>query len=730
MGYELLITEKPKAANKIASALAEGKFEKKSYRKVPYYEIQRDGKDIVVACAVGHLYTVAEKEKNGFKYPVFDIEWKPSYQVGKGSKFTKKYLDAIKSLCKKADSYTVATDYDIEGEVIGYNVVRFACSQKDANRMKFSTLTKSDLVVSYKKKMKTIDWGQANAGITRHFLDWMYGINLSRALTSSLKKAGLFKILSSGRVQGPALKIIVEKEKEIQKFVPEPYWQIELIGTVQKGPISAWHEKDKFWKKSQAMIVLENTKDKKAVVDNVNKRKYKQSPPPPFDLTSLQSAAYAAFRIKPKVTLSLAQNLYTSGYISYPRTSSQKLPPSIGYKKILDKLSSQKDYKELCSELLSKKLNPTEGKKSDPAHPAIYPTGNKPSGLKADEKKIYDLIVKRFLATFAEPALRQSMKIEINVNDEIFVAKGRTTLKKGWHRFYEPYLRLKENTLPDVSKGEDVIVKEIKSHEKETQPPKRYTQSSIITELSKRNLGTKSTRANIVDTLFTRGYVRGSPIQATKLGIITVETLEKYSPSILDEELTRKFEEEMEEIRNKGKKPDEVLDEAKKLLEKILREFKEKEELIGEELASAKIKSDKKANTIGECPNCGGDLMLRKGKYGQFVACNNYPDCKTTYSVPNNVLIKPTEKECEECNLPIIKIIKKGKKPQEICINPDCPSKNVEEEKIDKKCPKCGSDLVLRKSVYGSFYGCSNYPKCKYTEETNARDKDSKGDNK
>jgi len=242
--YELIITEKPNAAKRIADALAEGKPIREGNKGVYYYKITRGNKDIVVSCAVGHLYGLAQKEGKKWTFPVFDIEWKPSYEMSKGAKFTEKYLNQIKKLCKDADSFTVATDYDVEGEVIGLNVIKYACKQKDASRMKFSTLTKPDLIEAYENKISHLDWGQANAGETRHFLDWFNGINYSRALTSSIKTAGSFKIMSTGRVQGPALKIIVYREKKIKAFKSVPFWQIELQGTVNKGNIITWHKED------------------------------------------------------------------------------------------------------------------------------------------------------------------------------------------------------------------------------------------------------------------------------------------------------------------------------------------------------------------------------------------------------------------------------------------------------------------------------------------------------
>src|SRR3989338_2698589 len=255
--YELIITEKPNAAKRIAEALADGKPIKESYQGVPYYKVTHGKNDVVVACAVGHLYGLAEKEKKGWKFPVFDIEWKPVSETTKSSAFTKKYLNAIKKLSKDANEFTVATDFDQEGEVIGLNIVRYVCKRKDANRMKFSTLTKDELRESYNNKSKHIEWGQAESGEARHFLDFFNGINYSRALTSAIKTTGAFKIMSTGRVQGPALKIIVDREKEIKAFISKPFWQIELFGEHNKQEIIAWHKEDKFWEKSKADEVIE-----------------------------------------------------------------------------------------------------------------------------------------------------------------------------------------------------------------------------------------------------------------------------------------------------------------------------------------------------------------------------------------------------------------------------------------------------------------------------------------
>ncbi|MFT4282966.1 MAG: DNA topoisomerase I [Candidatus Woesearchaeota archaeon] len=709
---ELIITEKPSAAKKIAEGLADTKPSKLTQKGVSYYSLKHDNNEILVVSAVGHLFTVAEKEKS-FKYPSYDIEWVPNHKAVK-TDYSKKYYDVIKKITKKADSFTVACDYDVEGEVIGLNVLRYICKQKDASRMKFSTLVKEDVKKSYKSKLKSIDWGQAKAGETRHFLDWLYGINISRALMLAMKHAGRFKVLSSGRVQGPALKILVDKEKEIKAFVPKTYFQIQII--VSDTKFKAMHELDKIFDKEKAENIYKKLKSNNCVVESVTKRQYKQSPPNPFDLGSLQSEAYKVFKISPKRTLQIAQDLYLKGLTSYPRTSSQQLPEELGFKKILSGLAKNSIYAKLISKLPSK-LKPNNGKKTDPAHPAIYPTGNI-GKLEGQNLKVYDLIVKRFFATFSTDAVKESMKVVLDLDCEKFNAKGSAVLVRGWHELYEPYVMQKDEALPALKEKDSLKVHEKEFLEKQTEPPRRYTPASLISELEKRGLGTKATRADIIQSLYERGYVDEKSIQATELGILLVDTLEKYCPEILDEKLTREFEKDMELIRDDNSKAQKILDDAKKHLDIILNNMKKHEKSIGSHLVDANKETLDIQNSLGPCPKCGeGTIMIRKGKYGKFAACNKYPDCKTTFNLPNGAVVKKTDK-VSDSGYPIVLVANKGKRPQEISLN---HKDNIPEDKKDlvKKLEKEGythSDGTKMKIVYG-FYGpflaAQDYPKVK-----------------
>ncbi|MBX4196274.1 DNA topoisomerase I [Candidatus Pacearchaeota archaeon] len=652
----MIITEKPQAAMKIAFALGDAR--KYTEEGASYYEVERNGKKIIVASAVGHLFNLTYvKGQKG--WPIFNVEWEPSFESKAGA-FTRRYYNLLKKLARTSKEFMVATDFDVEGEVIGWNVLRFICKEKTAKRMKYSTLTAPELEKAFENPMKELAWGNAYAGETRHVLDWMYGINLSRALMSSIKKAGSFKILSIGRVQGPALKIIVDRDHEIDNFKVEPFWRVfaDAQGVSFQHPEDIFNKDDlKKFDGIKQGIAETRTKDEKT------------PPPVPFDLTTLQREAYRLYKMNPSETLKIAQKLYLDGIISYPRTSSQKIPDEIEPKKILKKL--EKQFPEAKNATRSR---PIEGKKSDPAHPSIYPTGEFRK-LDEREEKIYKIIAKRFIAAFSPDALTVDKKITLTAGDVKFIANGLTITEKGWTAFY-PVI-MEEIHLPDM---QGVIkIDEIKKDERETQPPKRYTPTSLVSILEKKNLGTKATRSMIVDTLFERGYLEGTSIKATPLGVRLVNTLNKYSPIIVDENLTRQLEEELEKIQlggsNLEEKEKEVIEKAKRLITDISKEFKVQELNIGQELSKgiADVREQQKeASIIMPCPTCKqGNLriMFSKKTRRYFAACSNYPNCKQTYTLPPNALIKKTEKVSDK-GLPILIAIRKGKRPWEFPFDP------------------------------------------------------------
>jgi len=397
-------------------------------------------------------------------------------------------------------------------------------------------------------------------------------------------------------------------------------------------------------------------------------------PNPPFNLTSLQLEGYKFYGMKPARTLKAAQSLYLAGLISYPRTSSEKLPKSLDYLKILKKVA-----KQFGAEKLITKTEPIEGKKTDPAHPSIHPTGNF-AILSNDEEKIYNLIAKRFLALFCDDAIIDKKKVTAKTQDNLtFTANGSGINKSGWLSIY-PH-KLKEVEIPDLNGEVEIIDK--KTEAKETKAPNRFSPASILSQLEKRNLGTKATRANILETLYDRGYVEGTQIRATPFGISLIDTLEKHSPIIIDEKLTRDFENNMEEI-TKAKtglveKKNKVTEKAEETIIGISKEFAKKEKIIGQELLAARdeqIKEEREKNTLSTCPVCNsGNLKITYSPKNRkfFIACSAYPKCKNTYSLPPKGTIKKYEgKTCEKCGFPLLMSLQKGKKPWIFCFNRSC----------------------------------------------------------
>ncbi len=685
----LIITEKPQAASKIAAALSEGRARQiKSGAGIYHYEFSRDNENVIVACAVGHLFSLSQNIK-GSDYPIFDISWKPNFEVRKKD-FTKRYYDNLVKLIKRTREIIVATDYDVEGEVIGHNIVKFIAHQKDARRMKFSSLTAQELEEAYQHTLPTIDWGQALAGETRHYLDWYYGINLSRALMNAIKSTGKFKIMSIGRVQGPALKLIVDREKEINAFKSTPFWRVFILVSELKdksNKLELQYIKDITDKKELDKFKI--LKGQHAEMDT--KKTIQIIPPPaPFDLTTLQTESYKFFSITPARTLQIAQSLYLAGLISYPRTSSQKIPEAINPKAILKRLANNFPQQ---TKFASRNL-PIEGAKSDPAHPSIYPTGEFQM-LDGEEKKIYELIVRRFISCFCEDAKVENKTITAEINNLKFKARGLGIKEKAWMEVYTT--KMQEKEIKDMN-GKALIEK-VKINEEETKPPKRYSPASIVSELEKRELGTKATRANIIETLYDRNYITDNrSIKATSLGMSLIDTMDKHSKIIIDEKLTRDMEHDTDSMQNSKNVEDLkskekiILDKARQILIKLSANLKKEEAEIGKELVNATQdfwQQQKKDNELSECPVCKkGNLVIKYSpKFRRsFIACSAYPECKTTFGLPPNGTIKKLDKKCDKCGFPLLMSLKKGKRPWIFCFNPNCPSRqNKEAPSISKE---------------------------------------------
>lgn len=676
MPTKLIITEKPKVTMKIAFAIAGKPVRKRDYG-VNYYEVSSNGDLVVIAPAAGHLYSLKQENQGGWDYPAFDVHWAPLNEVEKNKAYVEKYIKLLSAISAGADEFYLATDYDMEGELLGYNALRFACKpgNKAVRRMKFSALTKPDLMKAYSEPVE-VDQKLVSAGEARHLMDWYWGINTSRALRSALRKASGMATVSAGRVQTPALAILVKREREIMEFKAEVFWEIYADLYAKGVKVRASHVDGRIFDKSRAQEILKNSSTDKAKVSKVEVNKITRPAPFAFDLGTLQREAWRIFRYTPKQAQEIAQRLYEGGYISYPRTSSQKLPPAIGYRRILESLATVKKFKANAEAVITKSpLKPRQGPQSDPAHPAIYPTGIIPKQLDKGEEKIYALVVNRFIAAFGDPLVREEAKVGCLLNNEQFKFEAAWTLVPGWLPLY-PYVELKDTRLPALHDGELLAVEKVYSKEDKTRPPDRFNQATLVRELETRGLGTKATRADIVDTLFRREYVHGSPIEVTELGLSVIEALEENVPEIIDESLTRSFEEKLEKIQNGEVNQDTVLGEAKEKLTYILQEFKAGEESIGKRLLKGLEEKERKKRLVGICPNCGSDLrIVRSRTSGKvFVGCSGYPKCTVSFPLPQKSGVRTTDKKCNVCGLPMISV-PLGRRRILSCIDMNCPSK-------------------------------------------------------
>jgi DNA topoisomerase-1 len=685
--YTLIITEKPDAANRIASALDDnGKNQRLTENGVPYFHAKNKDKEVIVASALGHLYTVASTKKGQWEYPVFDYQWVPRWMAEKGASKIRTWLKVLAKLAEDADEFIDACDYDLEGSIIGYSILKYACGGKEtvAKRMKYSTLTREELQESYLNLLPHIDFALVEAGLARHEVDWLYGINLSRALTLAAKNSsGQYATLSTGRVQGPTLKYLEIREKNIRAFVPTPFWTLTAKIQIGERVFELLHERKVIENKAEAQAIAKSCKTKEAQIKQICVKEFLQNPPVPFDLGALQSEAYSLFKYTPMRTSKIAQHLYVNALISYPRTSSQKLPPAIGYQGILRKLGRTPLYQKLAQKLLAQpSLKPNEGKKFDPAHPAIYPTGNLPEkALDTAERNIYDLIVKRFMAVFGEPALKQSIKVTVSINGNLFFFGGYRTLSEGWMEFYKPYVNLKDISLPLMFEGQKVEVKKVALKEDFSKPPSRYNPESLLKKMEKKEIGTKATRAATIQTLYDRKYIQGeNSMTVTDLGFEVTEVLRKYCPSVVSSEMTRKLEQEMEQIQLKQENKQNVLQHAIEILKPVTSTLKQKEADIGMQLSQAVQKSRLEEKTVGKCLKCqdGKLVIIQSKKSGKrFVGCTGFFEgrCSAAYPLPQTGFIKPSSMACKSCGHPVVRVWVRPKRPWNLCINPQCPSK-------------------------------------------------------
>src|ERR687889_358268 len=534
--------------------------------------------------------------------------------------------------------------------------------------------------VGLKGHVLTVEYSEelAAAGEARQDIDLIWGATLTRWVSRATKRYGN-AFLSVGRVQSPTLVLIADRERERRAFVPVPYWELEV--TLENGePFTVRHQTERFKDEARANNAYENITDK-ATVEEVQQKSATRKPPAPFNTTAFLTAA-SSIGFSPSRAARIAEDLYTDGYISYPRTDNTVYPRSLDLREVLGYLKGVEGAGQHAERLLAQeKLSPTRGKKETTDHPPIYPTGYaSKNSMRDDRWKIYQLVVRRFLATLSAPAKTLRTTLRFDSGGEPLVTGGTVVTKEGWLGVY-PYSRRADEEIPDLSEGDvvEVVGKEILS--KETQPPGRYGAGRLITVMEDLGLGTKATRPNIIQNLYDRGYVHDDPLVPTEKGMGVAHALTDFASEIASHEMTAELERNMDEISEGKVSKDSVVDSSRDVLRRVYDHLQSSETEFAD-IVWEGIRTDE---TIGKCPESGHDLIIRRNRKSRkrFVGCTGYPDCRVTYPLPQRGEIIPLGTRCEACGSPEIKVLG-GKRPWVTCINMDCPKKQEQREAAEK----------------------------------------------
>jgi len=678
------------------------------------------GKDYTVKASMGHI---RDLPANGL---AVDIEngFKPEYVIIDGKK---KVVNEIKKAAENVEQILIATDPDREGEAICWHLAHeLKTTHVPINRITFNEITKT-AVQNAIKHQGQINQDLVDAQQARRVLDRLVGYQISPILGRTIKWG-----LSAGRVQSVAVRLICEREDEVLAFVPEEYWTIVAL---LKGEKTSQFEaklfeidkkKAKIENEEQAKAILKNLDGKKFIVDNIERKERKKNPVPPFTTSKLQQESARKLKLTVKKTMMVAQDLYEGielgdegavGLITYMRTDSTRVA-----KEALDSVREFIGQNYGSDYLPEKAIYYASKKSAQDAHEAIRPTSleKTPASVKnflsKDQYELYDLIWKRFIASQMKPAIFDVTTVDIKAGKYTFRANGSIIKFKGFMSVYMESIddesdEDKESILPELTVGQLLLLLKLIPEQHFTQPPPRYTEATLVKILEEKGIGRPSTYATIISTIQDRKYVtkeQGKFIP-TEMGILVNNALMKSFPEILDVEFTAKMETELDDIEEGKIKWVEVLKEFYGPFSRSL------------ESAPDKIKSAKKDMeeiTDEVCDLCGKNMVIKFGRYGKFLACSGFPECKNTKQL-NGKDAKPAEPEptdeiCEKCGSPmVIRTSRYGSKFLSCSQYPKC--KTAKPLSTGIKCPKpdCDGDLVERRSKRGKmFYGCSKYPDC------------------
>ncbi len=686
---KLIISEKAIAGKKIASILSKNKYETIKDKGIDTFKFTKDKEEYLLIPLRGHINTVDFVNEDKY-WSIFNLDLLADKSFIY-KEVEKRIIALLKEKRKNLEEIIIATDADREGEAIGleaYNYVNLKNKESKLARAYFSALTEKEVTTAF-SNLRKLDFNYAYSVFARQEIDLLWGAILTRYLSViSNRKGKLF--LSAGRVQTPLLNFIVDKEIERNNFVSEKYRVIRMLFEKDKIKFEGTYKENKMFDIEKADVIFQKIKDEtEGVVKSVSKSEKILKKPDPFNTTSFLRSA-SAIGIGTSKATSIAESLYQRGLISYPRTDNTVYPSSLDFKGILNKLATIKEYEKDIKEILKKPLKPSRGAKKTTDHPPIHPV-DVAFDLTGTEQRIYDLVVRRFLATLSTDAKTENLSVVIDVLKEPFIVNGQRILDPGWKKIYI-YSKLNEVLLPPLEKGDIVSIKYKFLDKKVTTPPPRYTEGGLIKLMEEQNLGTKSTRPAIIQKLRNRGYiVPEKQIEPTKIAISVCSVLNKHADVITKPKLTADTEEEMEKIASGKKEKEEVVNETRKILHEVIKILLKEKDDIAKELRDGISEN----NYIGKCNKCGKKLIIRHGKTGkQFVACSGFPACRNTFPLPQNKIVSAIEGVfCETCKSPMIKVASKRGKTYEMCLNHKCPTKEEFLKKMKDEEKKEGNDL-------------------------------------
>ncbi len=670
-------------------------------------------KNYEVIASKGH---VRDLSKFALGIKIDETGFTPNYVVDKDHK---ELVKQIIELSKKASTTYIATDEDREGEAIGYHVACLIGGKLESYpRIVFHEITQN-AILNALKTPRQIDMSKVNAQQARRFLDRIVGFKLSSLISSKITKG-----LSAGRVQSAALKLVIDKEREIKAFKPltyftldayfEPHLEAQLI-SYKGNKLKAQELIDE--KKAQE---IKNELEKESYAISSIVKKSKKSPtPPPFMTSTLQQSASSLLGFSPTKTMSIAQKLYEGvatpqgvmGVITYMRTDSLNIA-----KEALEE-ARNKILKDYGKDYLppKAKVYSSKNKNAQEAHEAIRPTSItlEPNALKdylkPEELKLYALIYKRFLASQMQDALFESQSVVVACEKGEFKASGRKLLFDGYYKILGN--DDKDKLLPNLKENDPIKLEKLESNAHVTEPPARYSEASLIKVLESLGIGRPSTYAPTISLLQNRDYIKveKKQISALESAFKVIEILEKHFEEIVDSKFSASLEEELDNIaQNKA--------DYQQVLKDFYYPFMDKIEAGKKNIISQKMHE----KTGQSCPKCGGELVKKNSRYGEFIACNNYPKCKYVKQT-ENANNEATQELCEKCGGEMVQKFSRNGAFLACNNYPECKNTkslkntpNANEIIEGVKCPECGGDIALKRSRKGSFYGCNNYPKCNF----------------